>query len=52
MENLVNVGSIEKLPYKKIFLILYFAMSVIHHMKNDLKAFKQIHRVLKKMVKL
>jgi ubiquinone/menaquinone biosynthesis C-methylase UbiE len=44
----VNVGSIEKLPYKKNFFDFVLCQGVIHHMKNDLKAFKQIHGVLKK----
>ncbi len=44
----VNIGSLEKLPYKKNFFDFILCQGVIHHMDNDKKAFKEIFRTLKK----
>tara|TARA_B100001057_G_scaffold479987_1_gene552306 strand:- start:269 stop:1153 length:885 start_codon:yes stop_codon:yes gene_type:complete len=44
----LHVGSLEKLPFKKDFFDFVLCQGVIHHMDNDKKGFKEIHRVLKK----
>jgi ubiquinone/menaquinone biosynthesis C-methylase UbiE len=44
----VNVGSLEKLPYKKNFFDFILCQGVIHHMDNDKQGFKEIFRTLKK----
>ena len=44
----VDIGSIEKLPYKDNYFDFIVCSGVIHHMKNDRKAFFEIKRVLKK----
>ena len=44
----LHVGSLEKLPFKKNFFDFVLCQGVIHHMDNDKKGFKEIHRVLKK----
>ncbi len=44
----ISIGSLEKLPYKKDFFDFVLCQGVIHHMDKDLKAFKEIYRVLKK----
>ena len=37
-----------KLPFKNNFFDFVLCQGVIHHMDNDKKGFKEIHRVLKK----
>ena len=44
----VDVGTLEKLPYKKNFFDFILCQGVIHHMDKDLKGFKEIYRTLKK----
>ena len=44
----VNIGSLEKLPYKKNFFDFILCQGVIHHMDNDKKGFQEIYRTLKK----
>ena len=44
----ISIGSIEKLPYKKETFDFVLCQGVIHHMDNDLKAFKEIYKVLNK----
>ena len=44
----INVGNLEKLPYKKNFFDFILCQGVLHHMDNDKKGFKEIYRTLKK----
>tara|TARA_B100001027_G_scaffold136891_1_gene95056 strand:- start:522 stop:1415 length:894 start_codon:yes stop_codon:yes gene_type:complete len=44
----IHVGSLEKLPFKNNFFDFVLCQGVIHHMDDDKKGFKEIHRVLKK----
>ena len=44
----VNIGSLEKLPYKKNFFNFILCQGVLHHMDKDKKGFKEIFRTLKK----
>lgn len=41
-------ASAEKLPYKSKFFDLVCAFEIIEHLKDDRRAFSEIHRVLKK----
>jgi ubiquinone/menaquinone biosynthesis C-methylase UbiE len=43
----VDVGTLEKLPYKKNFFDFVLCQGVIHHMDKDLKGFEEIYRTLK-----
>ena len=43
----VDIGNLEKLPYKKNFFDFILCQGAIHHAKNDMKCFKEIYRVLK-----
>lgn len=43
----IDIGNLEKLPYKKNFFDFILCQGAIHHAKNDLKCFKEIYRVLK-----
>ena len=44
----ISIGSLEKLPFKTNFFDFVLCQGVIHHMEKPQKAFKEIHRVLKK----
>ena len=41
------VGSLEKTPFKSNYFDFVLCQGVIHHMDNDNKGFKEVHRVLK-----
>jgi len=43
-----TLGSVENLQFKKNYFDIINCSGVIHHTDNDLKAFKEIYRVLKK----
>tara|TARA_B110000196_G_C21145100_1_gene666135 strand:+ start:2420 stop:3307 length:888 start_codon:yes stop_codon:yes gene_type:complete len=44
----IHEGSLEKAPFKDNYFDFVLCQGVIHHMDNDEKAFKEIHRILKK----
>ena len=44
----IDIGTVEKTPYKKNYFDFVLCSGVIHHVKNDVKALKEIHRTLKK----
>ena len=44
----IDIGSVEKTPYKKDFFDFILCQGVIHCVDNDIKALKQIYRNLKK----
>ena len=44
----IDIGSVEKTPYKKNFFDFILCQGVIHCVDNDKKALKQIYRNLKK----
>ena len=44
----LHVGSLEKTPFKDNYFDFVLCQGVIHHMDNDDKGFREIHRVLKK----
>ena len=44
----LHVGSLEKVPFESNFFDFVLCQGVIHHMDNDEKGFKEIHRILKK----
>lgn len=44
----IYIDSLENLPFKKNKFDFVLCQGVIHHMDNDNKGFKEIHRVIKK----
>ena len=44
----LHVGSLEKVPFENNYFDFVLCQGVIHHMNNDDKGFKEIHRILKK----
>ena len=44
----IDIGTVEKTPYKKNYFDFILCSGVIHHVKNDIKGLKEIHRTLKK----
>jgi len=44
----IDIGSIEKTPYKSNYFDFILCHGVVHHMDNDVKGLKEIHRTLKK----
>jgi len=48
----IKKGTIYKLPYKKNFFDLVICSEVLEHLKDDKKAIKELHRVLKPNGKL